>query len=376
MEISFTRPSLGTNAIRYIQEVLESEHLSSGGKFNLKCTEWMQKKLNANKILLTQSCTASLEIAAILLDLKEGDEIIMPSFTFVSTANAFVMRGAKIVFVDIRRDTLNIDESLIENAISSKTKAIVVVHYAGISCEMDVITKIAKSHSLFIIEDAAQCIMSSYKNKYLGTIGELGTISFHPTKNLTSGKGGALLINNDNFYNRSKIICEKGTNRSMFLDGKVDKYTWKDIGSSYAMSNIAAALLWSQFENAKQIIESRLEIWNLYHSSLIFLERMGKLQRPYIPENCIHNGHLYYIILPNGINRNDVISDMNEFGIQTNFHYIPLDQSDAGRKFGRVNGKMDVTHDLPYRLIRLPLWAGLSKIDALRVVKTLEEILK
>jgi len=302
----------------------------------------------------------SLEMAAILADIQPGDEIIMPSYTFVSTANAFVLRGGVPVFIDIRPDTLNIDESLIENAITPRTKAIVPVHYAGVACEMDAIMDIAQHHNLLVIEDAAQGVMSTYKGKALGAIGHLGTISFHETKNITSGEGGALLINDPKLVERAEIIREKGTNRSQFFRGQVDKYTWVDIGSSYLPGEIIAAFLWAQMQEAESITIKRLEIWHQYHEALILLESTGKLRRPIITSNCKHNAHMYYILLDSLERRTRLIKKLKRVGVYSVFHYVPLHNSPAGRRYGRVHGNMTFTENLADRLLRLPLWVGLK----------------
>jgi len=311
--------------------------------------------------LLTHSCTAALDMAAMLADIQPGDEVIMPSYTFVSTANAFVLRGGVPVFVDIRPDTLNIDETLIEAAITPRTKAIVPVHYAGVACEMDTIMNIAKRHDLLVIEDAAQAVMSTYKNEHLGTIGHLGAYSFHETKNIISGEGGALLVNDTRFAERAEIIREKGTNRSQFFRGQIDKYTWVDIGSSYLPGEVIAAFLWAQMEEAPSITQRRLDIWHRYHEAFSPLEKVGKLRRPIIPDDCQHNAHMYYILLENLEQRTRVIARLKEQGVNAVFHYVPLHNSPAGKRYGRTVGEMQHTDNLSDRLLRLPLWVGMDE---------------
>jgi dTDP-4-amino-4,6-dideoxygalactose transaminase len=337
-----------------------SGHLSGDGMFTKKCHAWLESATGCGKALLTHSCTAALEMSALLLNLAPGDEVIMPSFTFVSTANAFVLRGAVPVFVDIRPDTLNIDENLIEAAITPRTKAICVVHYAGVGCEMDAIMSIAQRHGLKIIEDAAQGLSSTYKGKPLGGIGHLGALSFHETKNVISGEGGALLVNDPAYIERAEIIREKGTNRSKFFRGQVDKYTWVDVGSSYLPGEIVAAFLAEQFAEAGEITRRRLAIWNHYHTWAAPLEQEGLLRRPVVPEECDHNAHMYYLLLPGMEARTSFIDALRQAGISTVFHYVPLHSSPAGRKFCRMAGTMDVTDDVSDRLVRMPLWIGLE----------------
>jgi len=344
----------------YIAKAHENLILAGDGPFTKQCEAWLENKTKSKKVLLTHSCTAALEMAAILAGLKSGDEVIMPSYTFVSTANAFVLRGATPVFVDIRLDTLNIDESKIEAAITVHTKAIVPVHYAGVACEMDVIMDIADRHGLLVIEDAAQGIMSSYKGQPLGSIGHMGTLSFHETKNVISGEGGALLVNDMHFLERAEIIREKGTNRSQFFRGQVDKYTWVDIGSSYLPGEIIAAFLLAQLEDSKSITARRLAIWNDYHQGFSELEKKGTLHLPVVPNECSHNAHMYYILLDCLKTRTMLIKYMKDRGVATVFHYIPLHSSPAGKKYGRVSGDMKVTHEVSNQLLRLPLWLGLA----------------
>jgi dTDP-4-amino-4,6-dideoxygalactose transaminase len=366
--IPFNKPYLTGNELDFIKEAHSKGHLSGDGAFTKLCSHWLEESLGAKKALLTHSCTAALEMAAILLDIKPGDEIIMPSYTFVSTANAFALRGGVPVFVDIRRDTFNIDENLIENAISSRTKAIVPVHYAGVACEMDVILDIAKRYNLMVIEDAAQGIGSSYKGQMLGSIGHLGCLSFHESKNIISGEGGALLINDKKLIDRSIVIREKGTNRSKFLCGEVDKYTWVDIGSSYLPSEITASFLWAQFKEFENIMSKRNSLWNYYYDEFKKISKKDVFE-PSIPNNCQHNSHIFYLLLPDIQSRNTFIKKMNDIGINCTFHYVPLHSSSAGKKYGRVSGNLDVTNNIAERLVRLPLFPGMSISEADLVVK-------
>ncbi|HPV44363.1 MAG TPA: dTDP-4-amino-4,6-dideoxygalactose transaminase [Methylotenera sp.] len=363
MPIPFNRPHLTGNEFKYIAQAHENRKLAGDGTFTKHCHAWLETNTAAKKALLTHSCTAALEMAAILIDIQPGDEIIMPSYTFVSTANAFVLRGGVPVFVDIRPDTLNIDEKLIEAAITPKTKAIVPVHYAGVGCEMDVIMDIAKRHNLYVIEDAAQGLMSTYKGKALGAIGHFGAISFHETKNVISGEGGALLINDDRFVERAEIIREKGTNRSRFFRGEVDKYTWVDIGSSYLPGELIAAFLWAQLQEAEEITKERLRIWDQYHHELAEFERKGLIRRPIMPLHTQHNAHMYYMLFNSLEERTEAIDRMRKKEINPVFHYVPLHSSPAGLKFCRTHGSLSVTEDLADRLLRLPLWYGLQDIQ-------------
>lgn len=360
MNIPFNKPYMTGKELWYIAQAHANGHLAGDGSFTKLCSNWLEARTGTNKALLTHSCTAALEMAAILADIQPGDEVIMPSYTFVSTANAFVLRGAVPVFVDIRSDTLNIDETKIEAAITDKTKAIVPVHYAGVSCEMDVIMAIAKKHNLLVIEDAAQGIMSTYKGRPLGSIGHMGTLSFHETKNIISGEGGALLVNDPALAERAEIIREKGTNRSQFFRGQVDKYTWVDVGSSYLPSELVSAFLWAQMEEAEEITKRRLGIWNVYHQRLAALEEKGLLHRPIVPKECIHNAHMYYILLQNLDTRTRLIAALKERGIHAVFHYVPLHSAPVGRAIGRCGSSLDITSDISDRLLRLPLWVGLE----------------
>jgi len=359
--IPFNKPYISGRELSNIAQAHAFGQMAGDGSFTKRCNQWLEHRTGCCKALLTHSCTAALEMAAILADIQPGDEVITPSYSFVSTANAFVLRGGVPVFVDIRPDTLNIDERLIEAAITSRTKAIVPVHYAGTACEMDAIMDIAHRHNLFVIEDAAQGIMAEYNGKALGSIGHLGTLSFHETKNITSGEGGALLINDQRLVERAEIIREKGTNRSQYFRGQIDKYTWVDIGSSYLPGEIIAAFLWAQMIEAESITEKRLNIWSRYHEALAPLESAGRLRRPVIPENCRHNAHMYYILLNSLEVRTALIANLNEHGVNAVFHYVPLHSAPAGRKYGRVHGTMVHTEVLADNLLRLPLWIGLDE---------------
>jgi dTDP-4-amino-4,6-dideoxygalactose transaminase len=356
----FNKPHMTGRELWYIAQAHANGHLAGDGVFTKRCSAWLEERTGCRKALLTHSCTAALEIAALLADTQPGDEIIMPSYTFVSTANAFALRGGVPVFVDIRPDTLNIDETKIEAAITPRTKAICPVHYAGVACEMDRIMSIAAEHNLMVIEDAAQGVMSSYKGRPLGSIGHLGTFSFHETKNIISGEGGALLVNDVRLAEKAEIIREKGTNRSQFFRGQVDKYTWVNIGSSYLPGEIVAAFLWAQMEEADSITKRRRELWGQYHQWLAPLEGAGKLRRPVVPRECAHNAHMYYVLLPNLEKRTAFIRHLKRKGILSVFHYVPLHSSPAGRKIGRSVGSMSNTEALSERLTRLPLWLGLE----------------
>jgi dTDP-4-amino-4,6-dideoxygalactose transaminase len=376
MKIPFNSPFISGKELPYIQEAIERKHLSGNGDFTKRCQTWFESYLGCNKALLTHSCTAALEIAALLVNIQPEDEVIMPSYTFVSTANAFVLRGAVPVFVDIRPDTLNIDESKIESAITPKTKAIVPVHYAGVSCEMKIISSLAEKYHLTVIEDAAQGFMATYNNKALGSFGQLASISFHETKNVLCGEGGILIINSPQFEDRAEIIWEKGTNRSQFFQGRVDKYTWVDIGSSYLPSDINAAFLWAQLEVAEMITQKRIHLWNLYHNLLRDLEAKGEIRRPIIPNDCKHNAHMYYILLSDSAIRSDLINKLKAQGISSVFHYIPLHSSPAGMKFGRVSGDMTLTDENSKRLLRLPMFPDLTEEHLTYVVHALSSFFK
>jgi dTDP-4-amino-4,6-dideoxygalactose transaminase len=363
--IPFNKPFIIGRELSLIADAVSRGHLSGDGHYTRLCNRWFEEKLSCRKALLTHSCTAALEMAAILCDLQPGDEVILPSYTFVSTANAFALRGAVPVFVDIREDNLNIDEKLIEPAITPKTRAIVPVHYAGVPCEMDAIMDIAKRHKLLVVEDAAQALLSTYKGKSLGTIGHFGGLSFHDTKNIISGEGGALLINDERFVERAEIIREKGTNRSQFFRGEVDKYTWVDIGSSYLPSELVSAFLYAQLERADEITAQRCRICSAYAEQLAPLEQTGKMRLPRFDADS--NGHMYYILLDSLETRTALISHLKAQGINPVFHYVPLHSSPAGRKYGRVHGSMKVTDDLSERLLRLPLHYEMDDADVARI---------
>ncbi len=358
--IPFNIPCYIGTEEKYIREAIDNRQSWGKGVFVSQCQKWMESTFSCKKAFLTTSCTHAIEMAALLIDIKEGDEIIMPSYTFVSTANAFALRGARIVFVDIRADTMNIDDALIEEAITKKTKAIVVVHYAGIACNMEKISDICKRYKLFLIEDAAHGVMAKYKNQYLGTIGDVGCYSFHETKNYTCGVGGGIVVNNMDFVERAAIIREKGTDRAKFLKGEVDKYTWVDIGSSYFPGELNAAYLYGQLEGAEKINQNRLKSWNAYYEGLKNLEKEKLLELPTIPQNCEHNGHIFYIKTKDLSERTTLISFLKEKGIQATFHYGPLHLSLAGLKHGRFHGEDKFTTRESQRLLRLPLYYGLD----------------
>jgi len=361
MKVPFNKPYMSGDELANIAAAHAAGHLSGDGEFTKRCNKWLEEQIGCHRALLTHSCTAALEMAALLLDLNPGDEVIMPSFTFVSTANAFVLRRATPVFVDIRPDTLNIDESLIEQAITPRTRAICVVHYAGVGCEMDAILELADRHGLVVIEDAAQGIGATYKGRPLGAIAPLSAVSFHETKNLISGEGGALLVNDERFAERAEIIREKGTNRSKFFRGQIDKYTWVDVGSSYLPSEIVAAFLYAQLQKAQEITRHRLTIWNRYHEWAQPLEQQGIVHRPKIPADCEHNAHMYYLVLTSLKKRQDFIQHLKQNDIQSVFHYVPLHTTPAGMRYGRANGDLPVTDSISDRLVRLPMWIGVEE---------------
>lgn len=373
--IPFNRPYMTGKELYYIAEAKFGNMLAGDGPFTKRCHRWLEQKTTCNKALLTHSCTAALEMAALLLDIQPGDEIIMPSYTFVSTANAFVLRGGVPVFVDVRADTLNLDEQLIESAITPRTKAIVPVHYAGVACEMDAILDIARRHSLKVVEDAAQGVMANYKGRPLGSIGDLGAYSFHETKNVISGEGGALLVNDAVLALRAEIIREKGTDRSRFFRGEVDKYTWQEVGSSFLPGELTAAFLWAQLEEAQTITTERLAIWARYHDALVSLEGQGLLRRPIVPAECQHNAHMYYILLPDGPTRDRISRRLKEEGVHAIFHYVPLHSAPAGKRYGRAHGSLAVTDAVASRVLRLPMWIGLSEEQIMYVVDVLERVL-
>lgn len=374
--IPFNKPYMSGKELYYIAEAHFNARLAGDGPFTARCHEWLTQRTGARQSLLTHSCTAALEMSALLLDIQPGDEVIMPSFTFVSTANAFVLRGAVPVFVDIRSDTLNIDETLIEDAITPRTKAIVPVHYAGVGCEMDTILEIAARHGLHVVEDAAQGFMAHYRKRPLGSIGTLGAYSFHETKNVISGEGGALLVNTPHLTSRAETIREKGTDRGRFFRGEVDKYTWQEAGSSFLPGELTAAFLWAQLEEADQITERRLQSWDYYHQLLDLPEEKGLLRRPIVPHHCQHNAHMYHVLLPEGIERQEVIEAMKRVQIHPLSHYVPLHSSPGGQRYGRTHGSMENTDDLSERILRLPLWVGITQSQQEKVCSTLNRIIE
>ena len=372
--IPFNIPPCVGKELEYVKEAIEKNHKICGdGFFTKKCSEWMEKRFNVKKVLLTTSCTHATEMTAILADIKEGDEVIAPSFTFVSTVNPFVLRGAKIVFIDINPKTMNMDENLIEDAITEKTKTILPVHYAGVACNMDKIMEIAKKHNLIVIEDAAQGVMSEYKGKSLGTIGEYGCFSFHETKNYSMGEGGALLINNKENIEKAEIIREKGTNRSRFFRGQVDKYTWVDKGSSYLPSELNASYLYAQLENADLIYNDRMNTWNKYKELLQELADKNLIELQYIPEDCKHNAHMFYIKCKDLDERTSLIDFLKENNINAVFHYIPLHSAEAGLKFGRFHGEDKYTTKESERLLRLPFYYGLKEENVKYITSKIKE---
>lgn len=373
--IPFNRPYMTGKELDYIKQAEAGGMLSGDGPFTKRCHSWLEERTGCNKALLTHSCTAALEMAALLLDIQLGDEVIMPSYTFVSTANAFVLRGGVPVFVDIREDTLNLDERLIEAAITPRTRAIAPVHYAGVACEMDTIMAIAQKHGLKVVEDAAQGVMSTYKGRALGSIGDLGAYSFHETKNVISGEGGALLVNSPEMSLRAEIIREKGTDRSRFFRGEVDKYTWQDVGSSFLPGELIAAFLWAQLEEADRITKERLASWWRYHELLGPLEQKGALRRPIVPVDCQHNAHMYYVLLAPEVDRQRVLNELKKNEINSVFHYVPLHSSPAGMRYCRTYGDLAITDKQSERLVRLPLWVGLTHEQQDRVVEVLRSAL-
>lgn len=366
--VPFNRPFIAGKELYYISQAVQGGHLAGDGRFTRLCNEWMEKRFGAQKVLLTHSCTAALEMAAILCDLGPEDEVIMPSFTFVSTANAFALRGVRIRFVDIREDTLNLDEELLESAVTERTRAIVPVHYAGVGAEMDKICEFAKRHDLFVVEDAAQAVNATYRGRYLGTLGHLGTYSFHETKNFIAGEGGALVVNDDRFVERAEIIREKGTNRSKFFRGEVDKYTWVDIGSSYLPSELVAAFLYAQLEDADRITAQRHAIFDRYFDAFAPLQERGLARLPRIPAECEHNAHMFYLILQTPEARDGLIERLSELGIRAVFHYVPLHSSEMGQRVGCGEDKLRVTDDVSARLVRLPCFFELGDDEQSRVI--------
>ena len=371
-EIPFNRPFTTGHEFIYLREAIENGHLAGSGPFADRCSRWLEQRIGSHKVLLTHSCTAALEMAAMLLDIAPGDEVVMPSFTFVSTANAVVLRGGTPVFVDVRPDTLNIDEDRVAAAVTRRTRAILAVHYAGVGCALPDLLGIAEETGARLVEDAAQGVLASYDDRPLGSFGSLAALSFHETKNVHCGEGGALLINDPALAERAEILLDKGTNRRRFLRGQVDKYTWVDIGSSYATSEINAAFLWAQFEDAEAITARRLAIWGTYHDAFADLEQQGLARRPVIPARCSHNAHMYYLLLPDLDSRTRLIGELKRRRIHAVFHYVPLHASDAGRRFGRQAGDLTLTEDASERLVRLPLWPGMADEEVERVVDVVE----
>lgn len=370
--IPFNVPPFVGKELDYIKEAIEAHKICGDGQFTKKCSQWLEQNTGTAKALLTTSCTHALEMAAILTGVKPGDEVIMPAYTFVSTADAFVLRGAKIVFVDIRPDTMNIDEKLIEDAITDRTRGIVPVHYAGVACEMDTINAIAKKHHLLVVEDAAQGIMSTYKGQALGTLGDYGCYSFHETKNYSMGEGGAILLKHEKDIELAEIVREKGTNRSKFFRGQIDKYTWMDYGSSYLPSDMNAAYLWAQLEKADEVNQQRLRTWNLYREGLQNLADADKIELPFIPHECVHNAHMFYVKAEDLAERTKLIAYLNESGILSVFHYIPLHTSPAGKKFGRLHGEDKYTTKESERLLRLPMYYGLEECQVEYIIDIIQ----
>lgn len=374
--IPYNKPYMTGDELGYISEAHSNGKLAGDGEFTRYCHRWLEQQIGCDKALLTHSCTAALEMAALLLNIGNGDEIIMPSFTFVSTANAFVLRGGVPVFVDIRADTLNLDENLIEDAITPKTRAIVVVHYAGVACEMDTIMKIAKKHGIPVIEDNAQALLSRYGTRPLGSIGDLGALSFHETKNIMAGEGGALLINHSDYIRSAEIVREKGTDRSMFFRGEVEKYSWQSHGSSFLPGELIAAFLRAQLEHAEEITQARITLWQKYHELLEPLENQGTIRRPIVPHNCHHNAHIYYVLLDESIERAEVLDGFREQQIYPVFHYVPLHSSPAGLNYGRAHGELIETDRQSARLVRLPLWIGLTADQQEHIVGLLGQLIR
>jgi dTDP-4-amino-4,6-dideoxygalactose transaminase len=374
--IPFNRPYATGREFDYIREAIDAAHLAGDGTFSRRCESWLEARIGCAGALLAHSCTAALEMAALLADLQPGDEVIMPSYTFVSTANAFVLRGAVPVFVDIRPDTLNLDEQAIEAALTPRTRAIVPVHYAGVACEMDPILTIARARGLLVIEDAAQALGSTYRSRPAGRLGDLAAISFHETKNVMAGEGGALLIGDRGLVPRAEIIREKGTDRRRFYRGEIDKYTWVDIGSSYAPSELTAAFLWAQMEAADAIRARRLQTWCGYYEAFAEAERRGALRRPIVPAHCEHNAHMFYVLVRDAETRTQLLQTLNDQGINAVFHYVPLHSSTVGRTRGRTHGPLPHTDDISSRLVRLPLWYGLERVDIDRIVSAVESALR
>ncbi len=371
-KIPFNHPFTTGDEFAYISEAIENLHLSGNGPFSTRCCRWLEDSVGCEQALLTSSCTSALEMAMLVAGIGAGDEVIVPSFTFVTTASSVALRGAVPVFVDVREDTLNLDERLVEAAITSRTRAILPVHYGGVACELDALSDIAKSYGLILIEDAAQGISASYRDRPLGTFGDLGCISFHETKNLICGEGGALLVNRSDWVERAEIIQEKGTDRTRFLRGQIDRYTWTDLGSSFLMSEISSAFLWAQIQHAEEILARRMAIWRSYHERLAALELAGSLTRPTIPADRRHNAHMYYILLDDRDTRDHLIDSLAKQNIHALFHYIPLHSSPAGERLGRAAGELPITDRVSETLVRLPLWVGMSEAEVARVCDAVE----
>jgi dTDP-4-amino-4,6-dideoxygalactose transaminase len=368
-DVVFNRPFATGSEHRYIQEAIDNGYLSGNGPFGRRCAGWLCDSIGSTRACLTPSATSALEMATLLGGIGPGDEVVMPSFTFVSTANAVVLRGATPVFIDIRDDTLNIDEEKLEAAITERTVAVLPVHYAGVGCEMDAILDVARTHDLIVIEDAAQGLGATYRGRPLGGIGDLGALSFHETKNVQCGEGGALLVNSENLVARAEIVQEKGTDRQRFFRGQVDKYTWVDMGSSFLLSEVNAAFLWAQLEAADEIGRRRMRVWERYHETFAPLEELGLLRRPIVPDHCRHNAHMYYVLLPAALQRDGFIASLSDRGVQAVFHYVPLHDSQAGERFGRSHGELPVTNSIAERLVRLPLWVEMTDSDVSRVIE-------
>jgi dTDP-4-amino-4,6-dideoxygalactose transaminase len=373
--IPFNRPYVAGPELAYLREAIDNVHVSGAGPFSARCSEWLERETGSKCALMTPSCTAALEMAVMLAEIEPGDEVIMPSFTFVSSANSVVLRGGVPVFVDVRPDTLNLDEARLAQALTPRTRAIVPTHYAGVGAAMDEITAFAREHGLLVIEDAAQGVLASYKGRPLGGIGDLGALSFHETKNVMCGEGGALLVNDEQWVDRAEIVHEKGTDRRRFFRGQVDKYSWVDIGSSYPLSDINAAFLWAQLESADEILSNRLETWTGYHDAFEELEAKERLRRPLVPAECVHNAHLYYVLLAESVDRDRFIEQLDAADVQAVFHYVPLHDSVGGRRFGRASGALPVTELAGERLVRLPLWTGMSADERGRVIEAVHSAL-
>jgi dTDP-4-amino-4,6-dideoxygalactose transaminase len=367
-EIPFNRPFTTGRELAYVRDAIENGHLAGSGPFTDRCSRWLEQRIGSEQALLTQSCTGALEMAAMLLDIGPGDEVVMPSFTFVSTATSVVVRGGTPVFVDVRPDTLNIDEKRVRSAITPRTKAILVVHYAGVGCAMAELAAIAEETGTALVEDAAHGLLASYDGRPLGSFGSLAALSFHETKNVHCGEGGALLVNDPAYRERAEILLDKGTNRRRFFRGQVDKYTWVDVGGSYTPSEINAAFLWAQLEDADAITARRLEIWTTYHEAFADLEDQGLARRPVVPDGCAHNAHMYYLLLPDLESRSRLIGELGQVGIHAVFHYVPLHSSEGGRRYGRAAGDLTVSEQASERLVRLPLWPGMTDADVERVI--------